>query len=108
GERLSERVMAATPRGHAIEARVYAEDPYRAFAPVSGPIGAREMSEGRGIRFDAGVGAGAELPVEYDPLLAKLLVHADDRPAAVSRLRRALDETAIGGVGTDLGVLRWV
>jgi acetyl/propionyl-CoA carboxylase alpha subunit len=48
------------------------------------------------------------LPVEYDPLLAKLMVHAEDRPAAVARLRRALDETAIGGLQTDLSFLRWL
>jgi len=108
GEQLSERVLAATPRGHAIEARVYAEDPYRGFAPVSGRIGAWTMPDGPGVRVDAGIAGGTPLPVEYDPLLAKLMVHADDRPAAVARLRRALEETAIGGLDTDLGFLRWL
>jgi len=108
GERLSETVMAAAPRGHAIEARVYAEDPHRAFAPVSGRITSWRMPDGPGVRVDAGVTANTPLPVEYDPLLAKVMVLAADRPAAVARLRRALDETAVGGVQTDLSFLRWL
>jgi acetyl-CoA/propionyl-CoA carboxylase biotin carboxyl carrier protein len=66
------------------------------------------MPDGPGVRVDTGLGAGATLPPEYDPLLAKLLVHAADRPAAIARLRRALDETLIGGVQTDLSFLRWL
>ena len=108
GERLSESAMAAAPLGHAIEARVYAEDPHRSFAPVSGRITSWRMPDGPGVRVDAGVTAGTPLPVEYDPLLAKVMVHAADRPAAVARLRRALDETAVGGVQTDLSFLRWL
>jgi acetyl-CoA/propionyl-CoA carboxylase biotin carboxyl carrier protein len=75
---------------------------------MSGAVGAWRMPDGPGVRVDAGVLADTELPSQYDPLLAKLLVHADDRPAAVSRLRRALDETLIGGVQTDLGFHRWI
>jgi acetyl/propionyl-CoA carboxylase alpha subunit len=108
GEPLSESVMAAAPLGHAIEARVYAEDPHRAFAPVSGRVTSWRMPDGPGVRVDAGVTADTPLPVEYDPLLAKVMVHAADRPAAVARLRRALDETAVGGVQTDLSFLRWL
>jgi acetyl/propionyl-CoA carboxylase alpha subunit len=108
GERLPESVMAATPRGHAIEARIYAEDPHRRFAPVSGTVTTWRTPDGPGVRVDAGVTRDTPLPVEYDPLLAKLMVHAEDRPAAVARLRRALDETAIGGVQTDLSFLRWL
>ncbi|MEO8638858.1 MAG: biotin carboxylase N-terminal domain-containing protein [Chloroflexota bacterium] len=108
GEHLSESVMASTPLGHAIEARVYAEDPHRRFAPVSGTVTAWRMPDGPGIRVDAGITANTPLPVEYDPLLAKVMVHAEDRPAAVARLRRALGETAIGGVQTDLSFLRWL
>ena len=80
-------------RGHAIEVRLYAEDPYRDFRPTGGRIGAWRMPSGPGVRVDAGVEADTDLPSEYDPLLAKLMVHADDRPTAVARLRRALDET---------------
>jgi acetyl/propionyl-CoA carboxylase alpha subunit len=108
GERLPEEVLAATPSGHAIEARLYAEDPHASFAPVSGRIGAWRMPGGPGIRVDAGVTAEMALPIEYDPLLAKLIVHAEDRPAAVARLRRALGETVIGGLQTDLSFHRWL
>ena len=108
GDRLPGSVMACEPRGHAIEVRVYAEDPHQAFAPVSGSVTAWQMPEGPGIRVDAGVTAHTTLPTEYDPLLAKLMVHAEDRPAAVARLRRALDETVVGGLQTDLSFLRWL
>jgi acetyl/propionyl-CoA carboxylase alpha subunit len=108
GEQLPESVMASSPRGHAIEVRIYAEDPHRRFAPVSGTVTTWRMPDGPGVRVDAGVTRDTPLPIEYDPLLAKLLVHAEDRPAAVARLRRALDETAIGGVQTDLSFLRWL
>jgi acetyl-CoA/propionyl-CoA carboxylase biotin carboxyl carrier protein len=108
GERLPASVSEVRPRGHAIEVRLYAEDPYDDFRPMSGAVGAWRMPDGPGVRVDAGVLADTELPSQYDPLLAKLLVHADDRPAAVSRLRRALDETLIGGVQTDLGFHRWI
>ena len=108
GERLPEAVLAATPRGNAIEVRIYAEDPHHAFAPVAGSISAWRMPAGPGVRVDAGVAAGMPLPIEYDPLLVKLLVHAHDRPAAIARLRRALDETVVGGVQTDLSFLHWL
>jgi acetyl/propionyl-CoA carboxylase alpha subunit len=108
GERLADEVLEATARGHAIEVRLYAEDPYDAFRPVAGKVTTWEMPGGPGLRVDAGVEAGSALPPEYDPLLAKLLAHAADRPAAVARLRRALDETWIGGLQTDLGFHRWL
>ncbi|MDP9469035.1 MAG: hypothetical protein M3P32_09915, partial [Chloroflexota bacterium] len=108
GERLPEGVTAAEPRGHAIEVRIYAEDPHHDFIPVAGSVTAWSMPSGPGVRVDAGVGAGTPLPVEYDPLLAKLLVHADDRPAVLARLRRALDETMVGGVQTGLSFFRWL
>jgi acetyl/propionyl-CoA carboxylase alpha subunit len=108
GERLPADVLAPAPRGHAIQARVYAEDPWNGFAPAAGRIGAWRMAAGPGIRVDAGVEAGTELPTAYDPLLAKLQVHAADRDAAVSRLRRALDETVVSGVPTTLGFHRWL
>ncbi len=108
GERLGRDVVDIVPHGHAIEVRLYAEDPWDAFRPVSGAVGAWRMPDGPGVRVDAGVVADTELPPEYDPLLAKLLVLADDRPAAIARLRRALDETLIGGLQTDLGFHRWL
>ncbi|MEP6681385.1 MAG: biotin carboxylase N-terminal domain-containing protein [Chloroflexota bacterium] len=108
GEDLGSDVLESTPRGHAIEVRVYAEDPYDDFRPVAGTVTTWQMSGGPGVRVDAGIEAGTALRTEYDPLLAKLLVHAVDRPAAVARLRRALDETLVGGVQTDLGFHRWL
>jgi acetyl/propionyl-CoA carboxylase alpha subunit len=108
GERLPESVLSPAFHGHAIEVRLYAEDPYAGFRPAAGRITAWQMPDGPGIRVDAGVVADTDLRPEYDPLLAKLMVHAFDRPAAVERLRRALDETLIGGVQTDAGFLRWL
>jgi acetyl-CoA/propionyl-CoA carboxylase biotin carboxyl carrier protein len=108
GERLPANVLDAPRSGHAIEVRIYAEDPYDGFRPTAGAIGAWVMPAGPGIRVDAGIEAATPLRPEYDPLLAKLMVHADDRPTAVTRLRRALDETLIGGLQTDAGFLRWL
>jgi acetyl-CoA/propionyl-CoA carboxylase, biotin carboxylase, biotin carboxyl carrier protein len=108
GERLDDSVLRVEPRGHAIEARVYAEDPYRDFQPVAGTVTTWRPPEGPGIRVDSAVQAGRPLTPEYDPLLAKLMVHAADRPAALGRLRRALDECLVGGLQTDLGFYRWL
>ena len=108
GERLPSTVLDAPRHGHAIEVRLYAEDPYDGFRPTSGRVTAWRMPEGPGVRVDGGMEADTDLRTEYDPLLAKLMVHAEDRPAAVARLRRALDETLIGGLQTDAGFLRWL
>jgi acetyl/propionyl-CoA carboxylase alpha subunit len=108
GERLPAEVLEAAPRGHAIQARLYAEDPWSGFAPAAGRIGAWRMPAGPGIRVDAGVEGGTDLPTAYDPLLAKILVHAADRAAAVARLRRALEETLVSGVPSTLGFHRWL
>jgi geranyl-CoA carboxylase alpha subunit len=108
GEALPGEVLHVQPRGHAIEVRLYAEDPYAGFRPVGGAVGAWRLPQGPGVRVDAAVKPGLQLTPEYDPLLAKLMVHAADRPAAIARLRRALDETVIGGLQTDLGFHRWL
>jgi acetyl/propionyl-CoA carboxylase alpha subunit len=108
GERLPSSVLDAPRTGHAIEVRIYAENPYDGFRPTAGRITAWRMPEGPGVRVDAGTEADTDLRPEYDPLLAKLMVHAADRPAAVDRLRRALDETLVGGLQTDAGFLRWL
>ena len=107
GEPLSPEVVAAgeraaQPAGHAIEVRIAAEDPSRAFAPTPGRVGRWVMPSGPGIRVDTHIEAGDRVPSEYDNLIAKLMVHAHDRDAAIDRLRRALDETEIGGVQTTL------
>src|SRR6187551_3425781 len=108
GEPLPASVTAAVPRGHAIEVRLYAEDPYDGFRPTAGRVSAWQMAAGPGVRVDTGLESDTDLPPEYDPLLAKLMVHAEDREAALRRLGRALDETLIGGLQTDAGFHRWL
>jgi acetyl-CoA/propionyl-CoA carboxylase biotin carboxyl carrier protein len=108
GEVLSPEVLEAEPRGHAIEVRVYAEDPHDGFRPVSGAVTAWHLPGGPGVRVDTAMAQNTALPTEYDPLLAKLLVHAPDRAGAIARLRRALDETLVGGLQTDLSFHRWL
>jgi acetyl/propionyl-CoA carboxylase alpha subunit len=108
GEPLSTTVLETTPRGHAIEVRVYAEDPYLGFRPVGGTVTTWRLPAGPGVRVDEAVRTGVPLTPEYDPLLAKVMTHAADRPAAVARLRRALDEMLCGGLQTDLGFHRWL
>jgi acetyl/propionyl-CoA carboxylase alpha subunit len=107
GEPLSPEVVAAgeraaQPTSHAIEVRIAAEDPSRAFAPTPGRVGRWVMPAGPGVRVDTHIEPGDRVPAEYDNLLAKVMVHAHDRDAAIDRLRRALDETEIGGVQTTL------
>ena len=92
-------------RGHAIEARVYAEDP-GTFLPSTGRVALFAPADGPGIRNDAGLESGDGVTVHYDPMLAKLIVWAPDRLAAIARLRRALDEYAVLGVTTNLPLLR--
>jgi len=93
---------AATPSSHAIEVRIAAEDPSRAFAPTPGRVGRWVMPAGPGVRVDTHLEAGDRVAADYDNLIAKLMVHAHDRDAAIDRLRRALDEIEIGGVQTTV------
>jgi acetyl-CoA/propionyl-CoA carboxylase biotin carboxyl carrier protein len=88
------------PRGHAIEFRLNAEDPARGFLPSPGVVEAFEAPTGAGIRVDTGVRSGSTIPAEYDSLLAKLIVHGEDRPQAIRRARAALDELVIRGLPT--------
>ncbi len=90
-----------TPRGHAIECRINAEDP-DTFAPSPGVITELHMAGGTGVRVDSGVYGGGRVPPHYDPLVAKLIVHAPTRPRAIAKMRRALDETIIGGIRTNI------
>ncbi len=108
GERLPAGLLEPALRGNAVEVRIYAEDPWNAFRPLAGAVSALRLPSGPGVRVDAAVRPGLELTPEYDPLLGKLMVHAEDRPAMVARLRRALDETVVGGLQTDLGFHRWL
>ena len=94
------------PRGHAIECRITSEDPANGFLPSTGRIKYLRVPGGPGIRWDAGIEAGDEVTLYYDSLLAKLIVHADDRPTAIRRMRRALDELVIMGIATNQGFFR--
>ena len=99
---------AAEPTSHAIEVRLSAEDPGRDFAPVPGPVLRWVMPAGPGVRVDTAIEAGDRVPAEYDNLIAKIMVHATDRPTAIDRLRRALNETEIAGIQTTLPFHRHV
>jgi acetyl-CoA carboxylase biotin carboxylase subunit len=101
-EALAVSERAATPTSHAIEARISAEDPARAFAPTPGRVTRWVMPAGPGVRVDTAIEPGDQVPPEYDNLIAKLMVHAGDRAAAIERLRRALEETEIGGIQTTV------
>jgi acetyl/propionyl-CoA carboxylase alpha subunit len=96
-------------RGWALECRVYAEDPRAGFAPAPGKIQTMQLPDGPGIRIDAGVYAGAEVPIFYDPMICKLIAWGRDREEAMARMRRALDEFTISGeLATNLEFHRWV
>ncbi len=95
-------------QGHAIECRVYAEDPDNQFMPSTGTIEYLHKPDGPGIRDDAGVTEGDEISLYYDPMIAKLIVHAADREAAIRKMLRALDEYRIVGVKTTIPFCRWV
>jgi excisionase family DNA binding protein len=92
--------------GHAIEARLYAEDPETGFLPATGRI--VHLRWPSGVRVDAGIAAGAEVTERYDPMLAKIVAHGPDRASALERLREALADTTVLGVRTNLRFLRWL
>jgi acetyl-CoA carboxylase biotin carboxylase subunit len=94
-----------TRRGHAIECRIYAEDPEADFMPSPGRILYARSPEGPGVRYDHGIYAGFEVPVQYDPILGKLVVWAEDRDSACARMIRALKECVILGVKTPIEFL---
>jgi 3-methylcrotonyl-CoA carboxylase alpha subunit len=93
-------------RGHALECRLYAEDPERDDLPSPGRVLHFAEPDGPGVRFDAGIAAGSEVTVHYDPLLAKLVTWGADRDEAVARMADALARTAVLGVVTNLARLR--
>jgi acetyl-CoA carboxylase biotin carboxylase subunit len=100
GEPLRLRQSDITVRGHAIEVRLNAEDPSRDFAPFPGTVTALRVPGGPGVRFESMLYAGYTVPPFYDSLLAKLVVHAETRESAITRLVRALSETRIEGLRT--------
>ena len=106
GEPLPFRQEDVELRGHAMECRIYAEDPENQFFPSPGKIHSLRLPEGPGIRNDSGVIAGWTVPGDYDPLLGKLIAWGSSREEAVARLVRALDEYAVSGIRTNLGLFR--
>lgn len=105
GEPLAITQEQVSHRGHAIEVRIYAEDAEHNFLPSTGTIDRFSMPEGPGIRVDRGVEDGDEITQFYDPMIAKLIVYAENRNAAISRLQRSLEQTVIFGVTTNIPLL---
>jgi len=106
GHRLPFAWESITPRGHAMEVRLYAEDPGNNFFPSPGKILSRLVPSGPGIRLEEGVYEGWTVPNEYDPLLSKLIAWGNSREEAIARLRRALDEYTITGIKTNVSLFR--
>ncbi|HET6673593.1 MAG TPA: acetyl-CoA carboxylase biotin carboxylase subunit [Agromyces sp.] len=92
--------------GHAIEARLYAESPHRGFLPSTGEVLAWREPGGEGVRIDAGIREGQQVTAHYDPMLAKVIAYGDDRAQAIERLDRALAETVVLGIDTNIAFLR--
>lgn len=93
-------------QGHAIECRIYAEDPYNHFLPAIGPVLLFRPAEGPGLRVDSGIQTGDEVGIHYDPLLAKLIVHAPTREAAIQRMQKALCQMVILGLTSNIPFLQ--
>jgi acetyl-CoA carboxylase, biotin carboxylase subunit len=109
GERLDfDPVLANTPDGHAIECRIYAEDPDRGFIPSPGRIAALRAAAGPWVRDDGGAESGGEVPIHYDALISKLSAWGPDRPRAIARMTRALREYEVLGIRTTVPFFRWI
>jgi acetyl-CoA carboxylase biotin carboxylase subunit len=106
GEKLPFKQEDVELRGHAIECRIYAEDPENNFFPSPGKITRLLTPSGPGIREDSGVYEGWTVPLDYDPMLSKLIAYAPTREQAIQRMLRALDEYFIGGIKSNLGLFR--
>jgi acetyl-CoA/propionyl-CoA carboxylase biotin carboxyl carrier protein len=108
GEKLPITQDDITMVGHAIEARVYAEDPAAGFLPTGGPVLGLLEPAGAGIRVDSGLSQGMTIGSDYDPMLSKVIAYGQDRAAALRTLDRALSQTAVLGVGTNVEFLRFL
>lgn len=108
GEPLPFTQSTLSQRGHAIECRIYAEDPSQGFLPQAGTIVLYREPQGPGIRVDSGITQGSEVSVFYDPMLAKLIVYAENRDAARRRAVIALRAFSIRGIATNIGLLTQV
>jgi acetyl-CoA carboxylase biotin carboxylase subunit len=108
GEKLPFTQDDVRIRGHAMECRIYAEDPENNFFPSPGQITLLSNPSGPGVRLDSGVYEGWTVPMDYDPLLAKLIGYGADREQTIMRLTRALDEYFIGGIKTNISLFRGI
>ncbi len=108
GEALSFKQEDLTMNGHAIEVRVYAEDPANNFLPDIGTLQVYKKPTGEGIRVDDGFEEGMNIPIYYDPMIAKLVVHAENREAAIAKMQKAIDDFRIIGVETTLDFCQFV
>jgi acetyl-CoA carboxylase biotin carboxylase subunit len=106
GEASAERLLV--PNGHAIECRIYAEDPDNQFLPSPGHLLDMRAPAGPGIRNDSGTEAGLDVPIFYDPLISKLIAWGEDRSAALARMRRALGEYLVTGIKTTVPFFTWL
>lgn len=108
GEPLTMAQVDIIPRGWSIEARLYAEDPANRMLPSSGIITSWKLPDTPGVRVDSGVREGSEVSVYYDPMLAKIIVWGTSRASAVHRFERALEQTHVEGVATNIPLLLWI
>jgi excisionase family DNA binding protein len=108
GDRLGIDQQEVRFDGHAVEVRLYAEDAEAGFLPATGRVETVRWPSGEGIRVDAGIEAGTNIEARFDPMLAKIVAHGEDRPEALERLRSALDDTTVLGLTTNLRFLRWL
>ena len=109
GERLDlDPAALLTPTAHAIECRIYAEDPENGFLPSPGRIQGLRVPQGPGVRDDSGAYEGGEVPIFYDPMISKLVTWGDSRAHAIQRMRRALAEYQVRGVRTTIPFFQWI
>ncbi|MGH2506385.1 MAG: acetyl/propionyl/methylcrotonyl-CoA carboxylase subunit alpha, partial [Ktedonobacteraceae bacterium] len=108
GEPLALKQEEISPRGHAIEVRLYAEDPAQNFLPSTGTITQFHTPVGPGFRVDSGISTGDEITQYYDPMIAKLIVSGENRAAALARLQHMLAQTVVFGVATNLTLLQTI
>jgi acetyl/propionyl-CoA carboxylase alpha subunit len=108
GEPLGYDQSSILPRGYALECRIYAEDPANGFLPSTGTLRGYRPPAGPGVRLDSGVEERSSISVYYDPMIAKLLVWAADRPRGLARMRRALREFLVLGVRTSIPLHQWI
>ncbi|MGK0437042.1 MAG: acetyl/propionyl-CoA carboxylase alpha subunit [Flavobacteriales bacterium] len=107
GEKLSFTQEDLSINGHSLEVRVYAENPKNNFLPDIGKLETYRRPQGNGVRVDDGLEEGMDIPIYYDPMIAKLVTHGKDREEAIRRMTKAIDEYVITGVETTLAFCKY-